>query len=591
MTFFNGIPEDSREVLRRADEIGTWTAYNHYPVGWAHAMDTPFQWAKQIASHFGGTRNGLVISWPARIRDVGALRSQSHHVIDIAPTVLEVAGLRMPDPVNGVTQKPVEGVSIPPPPPRLIRWSPPFCLTPSPELYTPPYLPSPSLPPLPTPPPLPPLSPLPSSPPSFPSPLLPLPPPLPPLPSPLPPPLPPPPLASVSAHANTYDANSPIRGKTAETVAAPNGALVNAEILANRKLIWHQTRETYQVAPNVYVLPGEILNAAFIVGDDGVIAWESGEGNEDGAHYLAEIRKVTDKPVRALIYSHAHYTLGSVALLDGATDAMIIGHPNLNRNMQAGGLGSYFPETEPVQWARAVQHLQMLLPPDGPDGQFGFVVNLGERGFLPVTKPVENGEELTVAGIRMQFFTEGGSDTDDCVTVWAPDLGVCLSNILWPMMPNFYTPRGAKFRDPRVWRTALDVIRKLEPQVLINQHAKALDDPAEIQEALGDYHAFCGLVLDQTLRGILKGQGPEQLREFIQLPPQLAASPWLFESYGLLQWYAPYIMNYAIGWWDGDASTLAQVTPTERAARLVPLLGGRAKVLEAAATSSGRWNS
>ena len=112
MTFFNGIPEDYREVLRRADEIGTWTAYNHYPVGWAHAMDTPFQWAKQIASHFGGTRNGLVISWPAHIRDVGALRSQSHHVIDIAPTVLEVAGLRMPDSVNGVTQKPVEGVSM-----------------------------------------------------------------------------------------------------------------------------------------------------------------------------------------------------------------------------------------------------------------------------------------------------------------------------------------------------------------------------------------------------------------------------------------------------------------------------------------------
>ena len=112
MTFFNGIPEDYREVLRQADEIGTWTTYNHYPVGWAHAMDTPFQWTKQIASHFGGTRNGLVISWPARIRDVGGLRSQWHHVIDIAPTVLEVAGLRMPDSVNGVTQKPVEGVSM-----------------------------------------------------------------------------------------------------------------------------------------------------------------------------------------------------------------------------------------------------------------------------------------------------------------------------------------------------------------------------------------------------------------------------------------------------------------------------------------------
>jgi arylsulfatase len=112
MTFFNGIPEDYHEVLRRADEIGTWTTYNHYPVGWAHAMDTPFQWTKQIASHYGGTRNAMVISWPARIADKGGLRPQWHHVIDIAPTILEVTGLQMPASVNGVTQRPVEGVSM-----------------------------------------------------------------------------------------------------------------------------------------------------------------------------------------------------------------------------------------------------------------------------------------------------------------------------------------------------------------------------------------------------------------------------------------------------------------------------------------------
>jgi arylsulfatase A-like enzyme len=96
MTFFNGIPEDSKEVLHRMDDIGTWKTYNHYPVGWAHAMDTPMQWAKQIASHYGGTRSAMVISWPARIKDKGGLRAQWHHVIDIAPTILEVAGSKAP---------------------------------------------------------------------------------------------------------------------------------------------------------------------------------------------------------------------------------------------------------------------------------------------------------------------------------------------------------------------------------------------------------------------------------------------------------------------------------------------------------------
>jgi arylsulfatase len=112
MTFFNGIPEDPRELLRRIDEIGTWKTYNHYPVGWAHAMDTPFQWTKQVASHYGGTRNGMVISWPARIKDPGGLRSQWHHVIDLAPTILEATGLTAPSSVNGVAQKPVEGISL-----------------------------------------------------------------------------------------------------------------------------------------------------------------------------------------------------------------------------------------------------------------------------------------------------------------------------------------------------------------------------------------------------------------------------------------------------------------------------------------------
>jgi arylsulfatase len=112
MTFFNGVKEDVKEVLKRADEIGTWKTYNHYPVGWAHATCTPFQWTKQIASHFGGTRNGLVVSWPKRIKDKGGLREQFHHVIDVAPTLLEVVGLREPASVNGVAQKPIEGVSM-----------------------------------------------------------------------------------------------------------------------------------------------------------------------------------------------------------------------------------------------------------------------------------------------------------------------------------------------------------------------------------------------------------------------------------------------------------------------------------------------
>ena len=97
---------------RSIDKFGTPEAYNHYAVGWAHAMDTPYQWTKQIASHWGGTRNGTIVRWKNGIRANGEIRNQFHHVIDVAPTILEAAGLPAPLFVNGIQQAPLEGVSM-----------------------------------------------------------------------------------------------------------------------------------------------------------------------------------------------------------------------------------------------------------------------------------------------------------------------------------------------------------------------------------------------------------------------------------------------------------------------------------------------
>jgi len=112
MSIFNAIPEDFNQLMAHMDDLGGPMTFNHYPVGWAHAMDAPFQWTKQIASHFGGTRNDLVISWPARIKDKGGIRTQFSSVIDIYPTILEAVGIQSPSMLNGVPQKPVEGVSM-----------------------------------------------------------------------------------------------------------------------------------------------------------------------------------------------------------------------------------------------------------------------------------------------------------------------------------------------------------------------------------------------------------------------------------------------------------------------------------------------
>ena len=108
----HGIADDVADMDARIDEIGGPSTYAMYPVGWALAMNTPYQWTKQVASHFGGTRDGLVVHWPAGISARGEIRHQFHHVIDVLPTILDAAGLPLPETYEGVTQQRVEGTSM-----------------------------------------------------------------------------------------------------------------------------------------------------------------------------------------------------------------------------------------------------------------------------------------------------------------------------------------------------------------------------------------------------------------------------------------------------------------------------------------------
>jgi arylsulfatase len=112
MDSFNGVPKDTSWIVQHLDEIGGPKSSPHYPAEWAWAMDTPFQWMKQVASHLGGTRNPMVITWPAKIRQPGGLRSQFSYVADLMPTILEAAGIAAPEVVNGTPQQPIDGHSF-----------------------------------------------------------------------------------------------------------------------------------------------------------------------------------------------------------------------------------------------------------------------------------------------------------------------------------------------------------------------------------------------------------------------------------------------------------------------------------------------
>jgi len=112
MTYFSGVPETVPDMLKHYDEWGSASTYPHFSAGWAVAMDTPFSYTKQVASDFGGTRNGMIIQWPAGFKAKGEIRSQFGHVIDIAPTVFEISKIPAPKMVNGIAQDPIEGTSL-----------------------------------------------------------------------------------------------------------------------------------------------------------------------------------------------------------------------------------------------------------------------------------------------------------------------------------------------------------------------------------------------------------------------------------------------------------------------------------------------
>jgi arylsulfatase len=111
-SFQNGVPEDPEWILARMTDFGTARCENHYNLAWAWALDAPFQWMKQVASHFGGTRNAIAVRWPSRLRDAGGLRTQFHHVTDLYPTILAAAGIEPPRAVHGIAQMPLHGVSM-----------------------------------------------------------------------------------------------------------------------------------------------------------------------------------------------------------------------------------------------------------------------------------------------------------------------------------------------------------------------------------------------------------------------------------------------------------------------------------------------
>jgi alkyl sulfatase BDS1-like metallo-beta-lactamase superfamily hydrolase len=193
---------------------------------------------------------------------------------------------------------------------------------------------------------------------------------------------------------------------------------------------------------------------------------------------------------------------------------------------------------------------------------------------MPVNTPVTHGQKLTVDGVEMVFYTDFDSDTDDQTIVYLPKSKTVLNNHLWPTYPNFYTLRGSVYRDPTFWAGGIKLIRDLQPEHLINTHSIPVTGAEKIQEVLSGYYDAIMYLYDQTIRGILLGKTPDELRYWVQLPKDLAEQPNNQMSYGEFSYYPPYIYQYAIGWFGRDSENLNPVAPVDQARKIVAGFGG-----------------
>ncbi len=361
-------------------------------------------------------------------------------------------------------------------------------------------------------------------------------------------------------------------------------------------------QRVYKVTDNIYNAVGfGVANATLIVGNDGIIIVDTTESTDSAQAILAEFRKITDKPVKAIIYTHNHsdHTMGVKAF-------------TTEEEVKAGKVQIYAHETmmntvinnasvvAPALGLRAAYTFGILIE-RGPEGWvnqgLGPAYVRGGTGFIAPTKTFKDKLDVTIAGVKLQLLY-APSETDDEIVVWLPEQKLLQSAevIQGETFPNVHTIRGTKFRDPVAWYKTIDMMRGLQAEHLVPSHGRPMSGKDKIEEMLTAYRDAIQYVHDQTIRLLNKGLTPDEIVEQVaHLPVHLANHPWLGEFYGTVKHSVRQIYVGYLGWFEGDPTALDPLPRVTESQRYVELMGGRDTVFKAAKkafeTNEHQWTA
>ena len=347
--------------------------------------------------------------------------------------------------------------------------------------------------------------------------------------------------------------------------------------------------EIIKVTDQIYVAIGYALaNSIMIVGKTGVVIIDTTESIEATKEIAKEFRKISDKPIKGVVYTHNHadHVLGTRSFLENTTnlnDVEIWAHYSL--------MDIYLHSTRAVGRAhfyRAMHQFGTFLSDKQISAAIGFRLEIKnmDADIIPPNKFLyKSRQSIKLGGLELELIHIPGETDDQIAVYWPEEKALFCADDFYKAFPNLYAIRGTPFRSLKLWYESLDKMRNLQAELLVPSHTRPITGAKKIYALLTDYRDAVQLVHDQTVRYMNLGLHPDEIANHIKLPEKLLQQPYLKEMYGTIEWSSKGLFAGYMGWFSGDIVELNPHTPNEQGKRLVRLAGGLDKILQAAEKS------